>query len=211
MYRNLTMVLRWLAVVLILRVLATILANYPDYFPPNFDSLFLQGREATFTGTYEAAFYVHIFSGPVVLFNGLILLSETFRRRSSRLAPPFRLGSSRCFVGVRAAEQRSDVPARFWRLACGAEFSLAVGRDRELRHRRRRARAPPPLRPAPSLDATLLCIDLFGGIPASDFGNGRAGRGAQPRARLHLRCLEQLAVPPGSLRTRRALTSASAV
>jgi uncharacterized membrane protein len=75
------MVLRWLTVLLILRVLATILANYPDYFPPNFDSLFLQGREATFTGTYRAAFYLHIFSGPVVLLNGLILLSETIRRR----------------------------------------------------------------------------------------------------------------------------------
>jgi uncharacterized membrane protein len=81
MNRNLTMVLRWLVVLLILRVLVSILANYPDYFPPNFDSLFLQGREATFTATYQAAFYVHIFSGPVVLFNGLILLSETFRRR----------------------------------------------------------------------------------------------------------------------------------
>src|SRR5207237_1030411 len=77
----LTMVLRWLAVILILRVLATILANYLDYFPPNFDSLFLQGREVTFTGAYRPAFYVHIFSGPVVLFNGLILLSETIRRR----------------------------------------------------------------------------------------------------------------------------------
>src|ERR1700691_5084647 len=81
MYNILIMVLRWLAVVLILRVLATILANYPDYFPPNFDALFLQGREATFTGTYRAAFYVHIFSGPVVLFNGLILLCETLPRR----------------------------------------------------------------------------------------------------------------------------------
>lgn len=74
------MVLRWLAVVLILRVLVEILANYPDYFPPNFDSLFLQGREATFTGAYRAAFYLHIFSGPLVLFNGLILLSEYIRR-----------------------------------------------------------------------------------------------------------------------------------
>lgn len=80
-YRILTTALRWLAVVLILRVLATILANYPDYFPPNFDSLFLQGREATFAGAYRAAFYVHIFSAPVVLFAGLILLSEHVRRR----------------------------------------------------------------------------------------------------------------------------------
>jgi uncharacterized membrane protein len=84
-YRILTTVLRWLAVVLILRVLAAILANYPDYFPPNFDSLFLQGREATFTGVYRPAFYVHIFSGPVVLFNGLILLSEYVRRRHGGL------------------------------------------------------------------------------------------------------------------------------
>ena len=79
--RVLTTVLRCLTAVLILRVLAAILANYPDYFPPNFDSLFLQDREATFRGTYRDAFYVHIFSGPVVLFNGLILLSDYVRRR----------------------------------------------------------------------------------------------------------------------------------
>ncbi len=78
--RILSVVLRWLAVLLILRVLVAILSNYPDYFPPNFDSLFLQGREATFTGAYRPAFYIHIFSGPVVLFNGLILLSEYVRR-----------------------------------------------------------------------------------------------------------------------------------
>src|SRR5947209_16112604 len=84
-YRILTTALRWLAVVLILRVLAAILANYPDYFPPKFDSLFLQGREATFAGVYRPAFYVHIFSGPVVLFNGLILLSGSVRRRHGGL------------------------------------------------------------------------------------------------------------------------------
>lgn len=81
----LTTVLRWLAALLILRVLAAILANYPDYFPPNFDSLFLQGRGATFTDSYRPAFYVHIFSGPVVLFNGLLLMSESLRRRRGRL------------------------------------------------------------------------------------------------------------------------------
>jgi uncharacterized membrane protein len=69
---------------LILRVLVTILANYPDYFPPDFDSIFLQGREATFTGLYRLAFYVHIVSGPIVLVNGLILLSERVRRRHDR-------------------------------------------------------------------------------------------------------------------------------
>jgi uncharacterized membrane protein len=84
-YRILTTVLRLLTVALVLRVLAAILANYPDYFPPNFDSLFLQGREATFVGTYQVAFYVHIFSGPAVLLNGLILLSERVRRRHGGL------------------------------------------------------------------------------------------------------------------------------
>ena len=84
-YRFLTTVLRWLAVVLVLRVLAAILLNYPDYFPPDFGSLFLQGREATFTGLYRPAFYVHILSGPVVLVNGLVLLSESVRRRHGGL------------------------------------------------------------------------------------------------------------------------------
>jgi uncharacterized membrane protein len=73
--------MRWLAVVLILRVLIATLANYPDYFPPDFDSLFLDGREATFTQAYQVAFYVHILSSPLVLLNGLILLSDKFRRR----------------------------------------------------------------------------------------------------------------------------------
>jgi len=81
MLRILTTVLRWLAVVLILRVLVVILANYPDYFPPNFNSLFLQGRRTTFSGAYRAAFYLHILSAPFVLLNGLILLSEYVRRR----------------------------------------------------------------------------------------------------------------------------------
>lgn len=83
-HRILTAVLRWLAIALVLRVLAAILSNYPDYFPPDFDSLFLQGREATFAGAYRVAFYAHIVSGPFVLVGGLVLLSESVRRRSGR-------------------------------------------------------------------------------------------------------------------------------
>lgn len=80
-YRIPIAVLRWLAVALVLRVLGEILRNYPDYFPPNFNSLFLFGREGTFVGAYRIAFYVHIFSAPIVLLNGLILLSDYVRRR----------------------------------------------------------------------------------------------------------------------------------
>ena len=104
-YRILTTVLRWLAVVLVLRVLAAILANYPDYFPPDFDSLFLQGREPTFGGVYRAAFYVHILSGPVVLVNGLVLLSETVRRRRGGLHRVLGPGPGGRAAGARAPER----------------------------------------------------------------------------------------------------------
>ncbi len=83
--RALTTVVRWLAAGLVLRVLGTILSNYPDYFPPDFESLFLQGREATFAGAYRVAFYVHILSAPFVLVAGLVLLSERVRCRFGRL------------------------------------------------------------------------------------------------------------------------------
>jgi len=76
-------VLRGLTVALVLRVLVAILSNYPDYFPPDFGSPFLEGREATFVGAYPPAFYVHICSGPIVLFNGLLLLSTSVRRRGA--------------------------------------------------------------------------------------------------------------------------------
>lgn len=81
----LTAILRWVVVVLVLRVLVSILSNYPDYFPPNFDSTFLLGRERTFPGVYEVAFNVHLMTSPVVLVLGLVLLSETVRRRYGRL------------------------------------------------------------------------------------------------------------------------------
>lgn len=79
--RVLITMLHGLGIILILRVLATIVANYPDYFPPSFDSLFLQGRESTFTREYQLAFYLHIVCGPFVLLSGLLLLSESVRSR----------------------------------------------------------------------------------------------------------------------------------
>lgn len=83
--RILTTAVRWLAVALVARVLVTILSNYPDYFPPDFASLFLQGREATFAGVYRVAFYTHILSAPLVLAAGPVLLSESVRRRFGRM------------------------------------------------------------------------------------------------------------------------------
>jgi uncharacterized membrane protein len=62
-------------------VLVSVLANYPDYFPPDFGSLFLEGRERTFWGWYAVAFYVHILTAPWTLVAGPVLLSDRARRR----------------------------------------------------------------------------------------------------------------------------------
>ena len=74
-------VLTVLTGLLILKVTASVLLGYRDYFPPNFESDFLRGREAYFAGPYQWAFYTHIASGPVSLVLGLILISQQFRLR----------------------------------------------------------------------------------------------------------------------------------
>jgi hypothetical protein len=53
-----------------------VVSGYVSYFPPNFASDFLRGRERYFFGVYQWAFYTHILSGPVSLILGLILIAE---------------------------------------------------------------------------------------------------------------------------------------
>ncbi len=77
-------VLTVLAGVLILKVTLGVVLNYRHYFPANFESDFLQGREAYFSGSYQWAFYSHIVAGPISLILGMILLSERFRLRFPR-------------------------------------------------------------------------------------------------------------------------------
>ena len=72
-------VLTLLTTALILRVTAGVVLQYRDYFPPNFESDFLLGRQPYFWGAYSFAFYVHILSGPPSLILGLFLLSNRFR------------------------------------------------------------------------------------------------------------------------------------
>ena len=68
-------------VVLILKVTASVMLGYRDYFPANFDNDFLSGRESYFAGGYQWAFYAHIVSGPISLVLALLLVSESFRLR----------------------------------------------------------------------------------------------------------------------------------
>ena len=73
-----------LAALLVLKVVAVTVLSYADYLPPSFQVDFLRGREAYFYGSYRWAFYGHIFSGPLSLLLGLILISERFRLRFAR-------------------------------------------------------------------------------------------------------------------------------
>jgi hypothetical protein len=70
-----------LAAALILKVTLNVMLEYCNYFPPDFESDFLRGRQSYFFGMYQWAFYTHIAAGPVSLILGLILVSEQFRRR----------------------------------------------------------------------------------------------------------------------------------
>ncbi len=65
----------------IIKVIGVVLWSYRDYFPPNFSSDFLLGREFYFWGSYHWAFYVHIVSGPLSLALGMFLISATMRAR----------------------------------------------------------------------------------------------------------------------------------
>jgi uncharacterized membrane protein len=66
---------------LIVKVTVEVMLGYANYFPPNFSSDFLRGRNDYFFGSYQWAFYAHIASGPPALFLGLLLLSDRFRTR----------------------------------------------------------------------------------------------------------------------------------
>lgn len=74
-------ILTLLAGLLIIKVTLSIISNYHNYFPPDFASEFLHGRESHFLGVYRWAFYTHIVSGPVSLILGLLLIAERSRPR----------------------------------------------------------------------------------------------------------------------------------
>ena len=74
-------ILKLLAALLICQVVLVVVGNYPNYYPSNFGSDFLRGREPYFSGAYQWAFSTHIASGPFSLVLGLIQVSEHFRRR----------------------------------------------------------------------------------------------------------------------------------
>ncbi len=78
---NSRFVLKSIVYLIICKTLLFVLLIYRDYFPPDFRSNFLFGREGYFWGHYRFGFYLHIVAGPISLILGMILLSESFRKR----------------------------------------------------------------------------------------------------------------------------------
>jgi hypothetical protein len=72
--RTLLVIARYLLAALLAKVLISILIEYRWYFPADFDSAFLTGREAIFHGLYAAAFYVHVVTGPVTIVLAALLM-----------------------------------------------------------------------------------------------------------------------------------------
>ncbi|TWT64562.1 DUF2306 domain-containing protein [Allorhodopirellula solitaria] len=57
------------------KVFVTILVEYRFYFPADFQSTFLHGREATFAGLYAIAFYTHLIVAPTTLLLAVLLVT----------------------------------------------------------------------------------------------------------------------------------------
>lgn len=74
------------------KVLLSILFEYRWYFPADFNSPFLAGRQESFSGLYPAAFYLHLVSGPLAIVLGTFLMVSggssrypSFHRRAGRV------------------------------------------------------------------------------------------------------------------------------
>lgn len=82
--RILPKLMTWLAAALAVKVTVAVVAGYRSYFPPDFASDFLRGRESYFFGAYRWAFDAHIATGPASIFLGLLLLNDRFRSRFAK-------------------------------------------------------------------------------------------------------------------------------
>lgn len=125
-----------MTVAVILKVTVSIVLNYPDYFPANFQADFLRGRESYFFSVYRWAFYAHIVSGPVALVTGLLLISDRFRRTHPQWHRYLGRGEVLCVLLVLApsglwmayyAEAGAVAAVGFATLAVATAMSIAMG------------------------------------------------------------------------------------
>ena len=82
---RLLIAVKFAAAALFVKIFLAILAEYPSYFPADFDANFLIGRRSYFYGVYSVAFYTHIISGPLALIGGSFLMLSGGRGRYRRV------------------------------------------------------------------------------------------------------------------------------
>jgi len=116
---SLARALRLLVALLVLKVTASVVLRYGSYFPPDFASDFLQGRESYFSGSYQWAFYPHIAAGPLSLVLGMLLVSDRFRLRFSGWHRV--LGRVQVFIVLALV-----APSGLW-MACRADAGPVAG------------------------------------------------------------------------------------
>lgn len=138
----------WLACLFFVWGLTSILGQYRWYFPPDFSaSEFLVGRQATFYGLYQWAFYLHLISGPIAIVLAAILIlsgGHANFRSPHRLLGKILFGV--VFVGLLPsglvmATQALTGPIAGWGFACLAVATAACTFQTAVQARRRRLAA----------------------------------------------------------------------
>ncbi len=176
-------ILTLLAGVLVLKVTADVVSNYHNYFPPNFASDFLRGRERDFFGVYQWAFYTHILSGPVSLILGLILIGERSRARFPKWHRYLgRLQVACVLLLVTPSGLVDGLPCR-GRSHRGGRVGGAGDRDRDLRLTWRMVGGEATVCGSSSLDVAMLSLVVFGRRAQADWRIGNGHRSGRPVGR----------------------------
>ena len=79
--KSLRHIIMFMVAAVILKFTVGIALGYHYYFPPDFNSDFLHGRDAYFFDGYWLPFYAHLMSGPLTIVFGGLLLSHSLRLR----------------------------------------------------------------------------------------------------------------------------------
>ena len=127
---RLRQVVSFFALLLVARVLMSILLTYRDYFPADFNSAFLAGRQDHFYGIYGIAFYLHLIVGPLTLvFAYALQFSGSLMRRLNLHRPLGKLQVALIVLilaptGIVMSTQANTGPVAGWGFA---SLSLLVG------------------------------------------------------------------------------------
>lgn len=123
-YRTLSALAAGVVVLLLGKVLVSIVSEYVNYFPPNFDAVFLLGREESFRGIYPPAFFVHIITSPIAILLAAYLMVSG--KRKSHGTWHRRLGKAQLFLVLGLVAPSGFVMA-FWAFSgpiAGVGFGL---------------------------------------------------------------------------------------